>query len=121
MPVEIFSKNLRLKMLSAKDERVVNAALRGVTEAEQALEFVQSFGLSDTSCAQLISVLNRMTLEKVGRNSIVSARPFVRAYAFKRIPGSEEVGRRYILPPYFLHPTLSPYTFYRDPRILIIS
>lgn len=91
MPVEIFSKNLRLKMLSAKDERVVNAALRGVTEVEQALEFVQSFGLSETSCSQLIAVLSRMALEKVGRSSLVSARPFIRAYAFKQIPGSAEV------------------------------
>ena len=56
--------------------------------AKQALEFIQSFGLTPFSCSQLLSILNKSDLDT---KTMKPALPYVRAYRLKGAKGSDEV------------------------------
>uniref|UniRef100_A0A914CWE2 Integrator complex subunit 1 INTS2-binding domain-containing protein n=1 Tax=Acrobeloides nanus TaxID=290746 RepID=A0A914CWE2_9BILA len=89
-PMDLLPPKLKLKMLSARDEQIVKAALDGVS-AKQALEFIQSFGLTPFSCSQLLSILNKSDLDT---KTMKPALPYVRAYRLKGAKGSDEFLRR---------------------------
>uniref|UniRef100_A0A915ENQ0 Uncharacterized protein n=1 Tax=Ditylenchus dipsaci TaxID=166011 RepID=A0A915ENQ0_9BILA len=85
--VDILPKKLKMKMLSAHDERVVKIALEGVN-AEQALDFIQSFALSTFSCTHLLTIINESELGK--SQAAKPAIPFVKAYKKKGAKGADQ-------------------------------
>ncbi|KAH7720129.1 Integrator complex subunit 1 [Aphelenchoides avenae] len=91
VPVDILPQNLKLKMLSSKDERVVNVVLRPNSTdiaPEQALEFLQSFALTPYSCSRLLDLLRKH--ETLPISLARAAIPFVRAYKLKGATGVDE-------------------------------
>uniref|UniRef100_A0A7E4URZ4 DUF3677 domain-containing protein n=1 Tax=Panagrellus redivivus TaxID=6233 RepID=A0A7E4URZ4_PANRE len=94
--VPLLPDHLKRKMMSSRDERIVNAALKDLT-AEQALNFVQSFALDLSACAKLLAIINAdPDVPMVPRMRAV---PFIKAYQNKGIEGAQKFLENLALPP----------------------
>ncbi|CAD5234985.1 unnamed protein product [Bursaphelenchus xylophilus] len=86
-PVDLLSQKLRMKMLSAKDERIVIVALSNITPND-ALKYIQSFALTPFSCTEL---LNRLNLSDVAKSEEARmAVPFIKAYKVRGAKGADK-------------------------------
>ncbi|VDK43236.1 unnamed protein product [Anisakis simplex] len=93
--IELLTPSLRLKMLCAEDERIVNVALSEMNE-DDALKMVQSFGLTLYSCTKLFEILDKanFSLEEPLLSNARKAAPFIRAYKRKGALGGDKfIGR----------------------------
>ncbi|KAE9546171.1 hypothetical protein FO519_010617, partial [Halicephalobus sp. NKZ332] len=73
-------------MLTSADERVVKAALDGMT-VERALQFLQSFAITAVAYSQLLALVNS---SKPPIEEAKKAATFVRAYKLKGAKGADE-------------------------------
>ncbi|CAD5228226.1 unnamed protein product [Bursaphelenchus okinawaensis] len=85
--VDLISHKLRMKMLSAKDERIVVVALTNINPKD-ALKYVQSFALTPFSCTELLKSINTSDVAKSEEAKM--AIPFVKAYKVKGAKGADE-------------------------------
>uniref|UniRef100_A0A0M3HHC0 ORC4_C domain-containing protein n=1 Tax=Ascaris lumbricoides TaxID=6252 RepID=A0A0M3HHC0_ASCLU len=88
--VELLPPWLKVKMLCANDERIVNVALSDMKQ-EDALRFVQSFGLTSYSCSKLFAILDTITsLEGDVLYEARKAARFIRAYKLRGAVGADK-------------------------------
>uniref|UniRef100_A0AC34FBA0 Uncharacterized protein n=1 Tax=Panagrolaimus sp. ES5 TaxID=591445 RepID=A0AC34FBA0_9BILA len=84
--VNILPDYLKRKMLASIDERIVNAALLGMT-VECALDFLQSSAITPFAYSKLLSIVNA---KKPPRGNLRAIATFVRAYKLKGVQGADE-------------------------------
>uniref|UniRef100_A0A914Y089 Uncharacterized protein n=1 Tax=Panagrolaimus superbus TaxID=310955 RepID=A0A914Y089_9BILA len=84
--VNILPDYLKRRMLASIDERIVNAALLGMT-VECALDFLQSSAITPFAYSKLLSLVNA---NKPARGNLRAIATFVRAYKLKGAQGADE-------------------------------
>ena len=84
--VDVLPEELRKRMLTSADERIVKAALDGIT-VERALQFLQSFAITAVAYSQLLTLVNS---SKPPLEEAKKAATFVRAYKLKGAKGADE-------------------------------
>jgi len=84
--VDVLPEELRKRMLTSADERIVKAALDGIT-VERALQFLQSFAITAVAYSQLLTLVNS---SKPPIEEAKKAATFVRAYKLKGAKGADE-------------------------------
>lgn len=74
-------------MLASSDDRIINAALFGMT-VERALGFLQSSAITTSAYSKLLALVNA---NKPPKGNLRSIAIFVRAYKLKGAQGADEV------------------------------